>query len=620
MNRFVRHLRRAALAHESGGRTDGQLLECFVARRDETAFEALVRRHGPMVLGVCRRLLGHAHDAEDAFQATFLVLVRKAATLRQRELVGNWLYGTAYRAALETKAASASHRAKERQVREMPEPEALVETDGWCDLRPLLDRELNRLPDKYRVPVVLCDLEGRKRKEVARQLHIPEGTLSSRLAKARKLLAKRLARHHPALSGGALALALSPSAASACVPSALVVTTVQAATLMAAGSAAGGAISAKVAAVTEGVLRAMFVTKLKVLGAALLACCLLGSGGAALLPDAVAQVAAAQAAPPGPIAPAPAPPQAGPEQPARVAASDLEGHWANLASTDEVNVARAIAIMTATPKESVPFLKKHLQPVKTDPRRTTRLIADLDHDKFAVRVKASGELEYLGKYAKADLEKALSGNPSLEARRRIEQLLQKLHATAVSEKGPVLPAMGGGAGGRPGAKVPAAGGGGAPGAPAGAGGPPAGAFPGRPVAAPGGAGAGGPGGAAGAPGGAAPKGVGVGGGPGGAAPKGVAVPNQGVAAGQPGGRPGMGAPRNWGPTAGQAAPSAPLGNPRPSALWLRAARAIVVLEAIATPEARHVLQALSDGEPDALPTKEAKAALERLSQRPHPAP
>src|SRR5262249_21013486 len=240
MNSLVQHLRRVALVHDSGERTDGQLLECFVGRRDETAFEALVRRHGPMVLGVCRRLLGNAHDAEDAFQATFLVLVRKAATLRQRELVGNWLYGTAYRAALETKAASAAHRAKERQVREMPEPEALVETDGWQDLRPLLDQELNRLPERDRVPVVLCDLEGRKRKEVARQLHIPEGTLSSRLAKARKMLARRLARHHLALSGGALALALSQSAASACVPSALVVTTVQAATLLAAGSAAGG--------------------------------------------------------------------------------------------------------------------------------------------------------------------------------------------------------------------------------------------------------------------------------------------------------------------------------------------------------------------------------------------
>src|SRR5262245_25526635 len=117
MSGVVRLLRRAALLHDGGGMTDGQLLECFLARQDEAAFEALVRRHGPMVLGVCRRVLRNFHDAEDAFQATFLVLVRKAASLRQRELVGNWLYGAAYRAALETKAANASRRARERQMR-----------------------------------------------------------------------------------------------------------------------------------------------------------------------------------------------------------------------------------------------------------------------------------------------------------------------------------------------------------------------------------------------------------------------------------------------------------------------------------------------------------------------
>jgi RNA polymerase sigma factor (sigma-70 family) len=256
----LRHLRGAGPPPDGGGLTDGQLLECFLTRQDEAAFAALVRRHGPMVLGVCRRVLRHEQDAEDAFQATFLVLARKAASLRQRELVGNWLYGVAYRAALETRAANACRRARERQVAGMPEPEAMAPTDVWQELRPLLDREVNRLPDKYRVPLVLCDLEGRKRKDVARLLRIPEGTLSSRLAAARRRLARRLSGHGLTLSGGTLAALVSQNAAPAGVPGSLVVSTAR----VAAGpAAASGAVPARVAAVTEGVMKAMLVTQLK---------------------------------------------------------------------------------------------------------------------------------------------------------------------------------------------------------------------------------------------------------------------------------------------------------------------------------------------------------------------
>jgi RNA polymerase sigma factor (sigma-70 family) len=122
--------------------TDGQLLECFVTRGDGAAFEALVRRHGPMVLGVCRRVLRNPQDAEDAFQATFLVLIRKAASIGRRELLGNWLYGVAYRTALDARAAAARRRARERQVSPMPEPQAGDGADVWRDLRPLLDQEL----------------------------------------------------------------------------------------------------------------------------------------------------------------------------------------------------------------------------------------------------------------------------------------------------------------------------------------------------------------------------------------------------------------------------------------------------------------------------------------------
>jgi RNA polymerase sigma factor (sigma-70 family) len=243
--------------------TDGQLLEGFVARRDEAAFEALVRRHGPMVLGVCRRLLNHAQDAEDAFQATFLVLVRKANSLRQPELLGNWLYGVAYRTALEARAAAALRRSREKQVNPMPEPVAHDDAEICRELRPLLDRELNRLPDKYRIAVVLCDLEGGTRRDVAQQLGIAEGTLSGRLTTAHRMLAKRLARHGLTLAGPALAAALSPGAASACVPAPLVSSTVQAAAAVAAGSGAVAMVSASVAALVEGVMKAMLMKALK---------------------------------------------------------------------------------------------------------------------------------------------------------------------------------------------------------------------------------------------------------------------------------------------------------------------------------------------------------------------
>jgi RNA polymerase sigma factor (sigma-70 family) len=284
-NGVIRTLRRAALLQDGSELTDGQLLERFITHRDEAAFEMLVRRHGAMVLGVCRRLLRNAQDAEDAFQATFLVLARKAASLRQRELVGNWLYGTAYRAALEARAAEAARRAKEKPMSELPEPEATEEPDVWQELRPLLDRELNRLPDKYRIPIVLCDLEGRSRKEVAQLLSIPEGTLSSRLATARKKLAERLTRHGPTLSVGAIAAALSQASASACVPAPLLVSTVKAAACAAAGqAAAGGAISAGAALVTEGVMKAMLLSKLKVMAGIVTVVALLGGALGILAP------------------------------------------------------------------------------------------------------------------------------------------------------------------------------------------------------------------------------------------------------------------------------------------------------------------------------------------------
>jgi RNA polymerase sigma factor (sigma-70 family) len=280
LDHIALQLRRAALGAEGAGLTDGQLLETFLERRDEAAFEALVRRHGPMVLGVCRRVLGNVHDAEDAFQATFFVLVRKAGVIRQRELLGNWLYGVAYRTALEARGKSARQRSREKQVETMPQPVFEPNPDG-PELAGLLDQELSRLPDKYRVPIVLCDLECRSRHEVAQHLGVPEGTLSSRLAAGRNLLAQRLTRRGMALTGAALGVVLSQNAALAGVPSALVLATVKAGALMAAGEAvAAGVLAPQGMALMNGVMHTMFLAKLKlaVIGLAAVAVVSVGAG------------------------------------------------------------------------------------------------------------------------------------------------------------------------------------------------------------------------------------------------------------------------------------------------------------------------------------------------------
>jgi RNA polymerase sigma factor (sigma-70 family) len=268
-SRVIQHLRHAALLRDGAGLSDGQLLGCFVERRDEAAFAALVKRHGPMVWGVCHRLL-NPQDAEDAFQATFLVLVRKAATVLPREMVGNWLYGVAHQTVLHARRTAARRKGRERQVANMPEP-AVTDEDRWPDLQPLLDEELSRLPHNYRAVIVLCDLEGKTRKEVARQLGVPDGSVAGWLARARAMLAKRLTHRGVALSGGALAAVLAQQAVSAGVPDSVVDSTIKAASLSAAGKAArAGAISAKVAALTEGVVKAMLFTKLKAVSAVVL--------------------------------------------------------------------------------------------------------------------------------------------------------------------------------------------------------------------------------------------------------------------------------------------------------------------------------------------------------------
>lgn len=292
------------LYHAAGGErpavSDGALLERFVAARDEAAFELLMRRHGPMVLGVCERVLRHRQDAEDAFQATFLVLAHKAGAVRPREAVGNWLYGVAYRTALKARTAAARRRQKERLAQAAPAPAVAAQEPG-DDWRPLLDREVQALSEKYRAPVVLCELEGLSRKEVAARLAIPEGTLSSRLAAARQILAKRLARRGVILSVAAVGAALAPQAAGASLPSSLMNPTVKAAALIAGGQVAGRVVSAEVAALTKGVLTNMALLKLK--SAAIIACVLALAAGAGWL-----TYRGLAAEPPAPVAAAPVPP------------------------------------------------------------------------------------------------------------------------------------------------------------------------------------------------------------------------------------------------------------------------------------------------------------------------
>ncbi len=259
---------RAAAGRDGAGRTDAELLTLFLNRRDEDALAALVERHAPMVWGVCCRVLRNPHDAEDAFQATFLVLVQKAGTVVPRDMVANWLHGVARQTAVRLRATVAKRGWREVQMNEMPEPAVVKARDE--ELLSRLDEELSRLPERFRALIVLCDLEGHTRKEVARQLGCPEGTVASGLVRARKLLAKRLPRQGLAVSGGSLAATLSHSVASADVPASVVTSAINVATLLAAGKAAG-MISGPVATLTQGVLKTMFLKKIMTTAVAVLA-------------------------------------------------------------------------------------------------------------------------------------------------------------------------------------------------------------------------------------------------------------------------------------------------------------------------------------------------------------
>jgi RNA polymerase sigma factor (sigma-70 family) len=263
--------------------SDTQLLERFAAVREESAFAALVERHGPMVLGVCRRVLHNEHDAEDAFQAVFLVLARRAAAVRKAESLGSWLYGVAYRVAARLRAGIGLRQHKERCEEAASRTERaagdLIGAIVWRELRPIIDAELNQLPSKYRHPLVLCYLQGKTHDEAARELGWSKGSMSRRLDKARELLRHRLTRRGITLSAGVILGVLAENAASAAPSAALVHQTVQAGLLFTAGkTTAAGVISVQAVKLTQGVLHTMFMSKLKMTAAVLAAMVLVGTG------------------------------------------------------------------------------------------------------------------------------------------------------------------------------------------------------------------------------------------------------------------------------------------------------------------------------------------------------
>jgi len=272
--------------------TDRDLLRRFAEKNDAHAFGELVRRHGPMVLAASRRVLHDAADIEDAFQATFVILGRRASSVGWQDSIANWLYGVAYRVAVRARNAATVRRRHESQVHDMPRSDSLTETERQ-ELRTLLDEELHRLPEKYRAPLVLCYLEGKTNEEAAQQLGWSKGTVSGRLVRARDLLRARLARRNFVLPAATFAAVLAENTAPASLPSTLLNATIQAATLPAAG-----ALSASAVSLVEGVLRAMLATKLKMIGGVLLGFALHGAGAGVFYHPSVPGGSAVLASPP----------------------------------------------------------------------------------------------------------------------------------------------------------------------------------------------------------------------------------------------------------------------------------------------------------------------------------
>src|SRR5262249_35593967 len=354
-------IRRVALDERVRQLSAPELLRRFAGQGDGAAFHALLLRHGPMVLEVCHGVLGNEADAEDAFQATFLILARKAASIRKTESLGSWLHGVAYRTALKARAQSATRRKYEACAPARPnaEPDDLT----WREVRQVLHEELTGLAERYRAPLVACCLEGKTQDEAAAQLGVAKTTLKERLERARSMLRARLVRRGLGPAAVLVATAWPSAIASACLPATLVSSTVKAAGLFATGQAAATeVISVKVAALTEGVMKAMFLTRMKTALAIIVMVLGLGTG---------------------------------------------------------------VGLMSGVSGDSVKAQEDKGKPESTEAAKlgVQELIQQLDSDEFQKREQATKELKALGKAIVPQLEAALKTTESAEVRRRLEELL-----------------------------------------------------------------------------------------------------------------------------------------------------------------------------------------------------
>lgn len=268
LNGVFHRLRALAAVHTSRACNDRELLERFLTAEDEAAFTLLVERHGPMILGLCRRLLRDRHEADDACQATFLVLARKARSVRKQESLASWLHGVAYRVSISLRRQRARRVRRERSACKaaVQEPD-----DGltWRELRPVLDEELQRLPERYRAPLILCYLEGKTRDEAAQELGAKPAALHGLLDRGRKLLRDRLTRRGLTLSAVLFTTALTDITARAALAPGLVVTSAQAALALLRGATIGeGLVGPQILSLVKEASKTMFMTKLKI-GAAL---------------------------------------------------------------------------------------------------------------------------------------------------------------------------------------------------------------------------------------------------------------------------------------------------------------------------------------------------------------
>jgi RNA polymerase sigma factor (sigma-70 family) len=294
---LLRHLRGLTAARAAEGLLDGQLLERFTRGHEDAAFAALVRRHGPLVLGVCRRVLHDMHDAEDAFQATFLVLAQKARSIAKRESLGSWLYKVAYRVAVRARGQEAARHIREKQASAKPSPDPLAEITGR-ELLTALDGELQQLPERYRAPLVLHYLQGEAHHLVARRLGWSLRTLRRRLAQGRECLRARLERRHLGLPAALLLAGLGAGAKAAPVPAPLAAATVRTAA-RALTDSAGEVTASAVAELAAGTLGAMRASKLPWLAAVLLAAaCSAAAGWLVYQGGRLPAAAAAEAHPP----------------------------------------------------------------------------------------------------------------------------------------------------------------------------------------------------------------------------------------------------------------------------------------------------------------------------------